>query len=252
MVRQKRIAAKSGIYHVVSRGSGRQIIFEDDVDRKKYLDVLKENLVKYDASLYAWCLMGNHTHLIISSSLEDLSKLMRHLNSSYSMFFNKRHGRIGHLMQGRFKSEPINDEAYLLTAIRYVHKNPEKAKIAPTETYPWSSFQELVGKNVELGLSNVSWVLDLFSGKEGFLKFHAKDDLSAPCIDVERGRKLLPDDEAIIVARAVLTDCSLEEVPGFSKKDRDNAIRKLRAANLSVRQIERLTGVSRSIVSNIR
>lgn len=251
MVRRKRKPSEGDVYHVVSRGCGRQILFEDDADRKQYLDLLKENLAICDASLYAWCLMGNHVHLIVRSDLESLSELMRRLNSSYSMYFNKRHDRVGHLMQGRFKSEPIDSDSYLLTAVRYVHKNPEKAGMVAANGYPWSSFREYTEDKSAYKISDTTFVSNLFASREEFMEFHTEDDPSAPCIDIDRGRMCLSDDDAIVAANAVLDECTIESISALPKDERNTALRRLRAANLSVRQIERLTGISRSVISKV-
>lgn len=130
------------IYHVMSRGNGRQLIFEDDNDRQFFLYKLQGCLVDAHLDLYAWCLMGNHFHLLVRGDKESLSRCMHRVCSVYARRFNAKTGHVGHLFQDRFKSEPINDESYLLTVVRYIHKNPEKGGLAPMETYKWSSYHE--------------------------------------------------------------------------------------------------------------
>lgn len=251
MVRAKRQESASDIYHIVSRGCGRQILFEDDADRKKYLSFLKEGLDQNGAILFAWCLMGNHVHLLIKCPIDTLSNLMRALNSSYSMYFNKRHDRVGHLMQGRFKSEPIETDEYFLTALRYIHRNPEKAQISLTVNYPWSSYAEYLRGDSSPSIANTAFALELLDGPAGFASFHQEDDPAAPCIDAERGRMRLTDDDALIVASKILDTYRIESVVSLPKEKRDDALCALKAANLSVRQIERLTGISRSVVSKV-
>ena len=249
MVRAKRQESASDIYHVVSRGCGRQILFEDDADRRKYLSFLKEGLDQNGAILFAWCLMGNHVHLLIKCPIGTLSNLMRVLNSSYSMYFNKRHDRVGHLMQGRFKSEPIETDEYFLTALRYIHRNPEKARMSLTIDHPWSSYAEYLRGNSSPSIADTALALELLDGPTGFASFHQEDDPTAPCIDAERGRMRLTDDDALIAANEVLGNCHVESITTLPKEERDDALCALKAANLSVRQIERLTGISRSVVS---
>ena len=251
MVRSARTRRESdaGIYHVVSRGVGRQIIFEDDSDRQFYLELLKNVVTKNSGEILAWCLMGNHIHLLLRMKLSDLSEAMRIINSTYAMHFNKRHERIGHLMQGRFKSEAVDSDEYLLTVVRYIHQNPEKAKIAKTEEYPWSSYQEYIG---EAKVTSTSFVLDVFGGVAAFKRFHDVHNDAATCIDEGRGRRVLDDESAIRAARMALGSIRIEEVASLPKPERDELLCRLKDARLSVRQIERLTGISKSVVAKAR
>ncbi|MCI2242675.1 transposase [Adlercreutzia faecimuris] len=251
MVRTSRSRRESeaGIYHVVSRGVGRQLIFEDDGDRQCYLDLLQREVEGHGGSVLAWCLMGNHTHLLLKMGLADLSESMRLVNSAYALRFNKRHGRVGHLMQGRFKSEPVDTDEYLLTVIRYIHQNPEKAGIGAAASYPWSSYREYAG---EPAVADTSLVLEMLGGVSGFKRFHEASDASAPCVDENRGRRVLDDDSALEAARLLLAPTRVEEVAALPRERRDEALCRLKAAGLSVRQVERLTGVSKSVVAKAR
>jgi len=251
MVRSARIRSQSemSIYHAVSRGVGRQIIFEDDKDRRRYLSILKDAIADHNAEILAWCLMDNHTHLLMKADLPDLSEAMRITNSAYAMYFNKRHSRVGHLMQGRFKSEPVNSDEYLLTVVRYIHQNPEKAKIAKTKNYSWSSYQEYVGKEE---IANTSFVLDVFGSVAEFKRFHEMLDDTAACTDENQGRRVLDDDRAFLAAQALLDPVRVEKIASLPKAQRDEMLCKLKDAKLSVRQIERLTGISKSVVAKAK
>lgn len=246
MVRSPRKQGGSGIYHVVARGVSRSIIFEDDTDRSRFLDTLASLSRECGAAVYAWCLMDNHYHILIKQELGSLSDMMKALDSSYALYFNMRHDRVGHLFQGRFKSEPVDTDEYFLTVLRYIHQNPVKAGIAPTCDYKWSSYGEyLAGR----GLVDANFALDLLGGREGFEKFHAVLDVAAACCDADRSRRLIGENDAASVAESALGGISPGSVSGLARPERDEAIRKLRAAHLSIRQIERLTGVSRGIVA---
>ena len=249
MTRAPRKQAESGIYHIVARGVSRCVIFEDDADRERFLGDLGELCAEAGAKVYAWCLMENHYHLLAQLELPPLSAMMKALNSSYALYFNTRHDRVGHLFQGRFKSEPVDSDRYFLTVLRYIHQNPEKAGMAATGDYRWSSYREYLGAagfvDTELGLS-------LLGGREGFLDFHATLDMTAACCDVGRSRRIVCEEDARAVAQAALGDTRLESVAGLARSERDDAICRLRAASLSVRQIERLTGVSRGVVAKVR
>lgn len=185
MVRSARKRAESEVYHVMTRGVGRQVIFEDDADRRFYLAVLTEELASHDGELLAWSLMDNHVHLLVRMRLEELSELMRALGSAYASFFNRRHDRVGHLFQDRFRSEPVESEAYLLTVVRYIHQNPVAAGLAPSCEYRWSSYRAYLGLPCEGVPTECDTVFSMLGGVDGFVGFHRALDDDAACIDVE-------------------------------------------------------------------
>ncbi|VEH00516.1 Transposase and inactivated derivatives [Slackia heliotrinireducens] len=246
MVRERRRVSDSDIYHVVARGVGRCIIFEDDADRKKYLGILDTTREKHQLALLAWCLMDNHVHLLIKGDLTALSDGMRALDSEYAQYFNLRHGRVGHLFQGRFKSETVDTDQYFLTVLRYIHQNPVKAGMTSTCDYTWSSYQEYIGEPMR---TDTGMALSMLDGVDGFVEFHRQDDPGAGCIDVNTGRCRYEGEAAIVVAKEVLAPVRIEEVAGMPREERNEALKTLKAARLSLRQIERLTGVSKTTVA---
>ena len=254
MTRTPRRVGESSVYHVVSRGVGHSIIFEDDADRNRFLEGLASIVADEGAEIYAWCLMENHYHILVKLEIEKLSAGMKRLGSAYALYFNTRHERDGHLFQGRFKSEPVDSDEYFLTVLRYIHQNPVKAGLSSTCDYPWSSYRAYAGLKgaVWPDLVSTRMGLELLGGKRGVLDFHAFVDYSSHCCDIGRGRRLVGDGEAMAVAVAVLEGVSPNAVGGLARSERDAAIRALRAAGLSVRQVERLTGVSRGVVASIR
>ncbi len=141
MARPLRIEFAGGLYHVMSRGNERQPIVRDDTDRRKRLDWLRRTIETYGWRLYAFALMVNHEHLFVQTPEPNLSAGMQFLNGSYTGYFNDRHRRVGHLFQGRFKSQLVDEEGYYHEVSRYIHLNPVRAGIvAQPEMYPWSSF----------------------------------------------------------------------------------------------------------------
>lgn len=253
-MRTSRLRGESDTYHVVARGVGRQIIFEDTQDRRRYLDLLRKELGEGDRTLLAWCLMDNHVHLLVQSEIEGLSRFIQSLDSSYALYFNKRHDRVGHLFQGRFSSEPVDSDDYLLTVVRYIHQNPVRAGFAEgCADYEWSSYHSYASEANEDGLTNTGLVLSMCGSLDEFIRYHEFVDDAASCIDASRGCHLrYPDDkDAIVVAKTILGDVHLEEVASLPRPQRDDALRALRSARLSVRQIERLTGVSRGVISRV-
>ena len=129
MARKLREESPTGYYHVMTRGINKQLIFKDEKDRIKYLVSIINSLEKYKVKIICYCLMPNHTHLVIYDKNKMLSKFMHSLNVRYSIYFNKKYERIGSLFQDRFRSECIKDERQLLAAYRYVLNNPTKAGI---------------------------------------------------------------------------------------------------------------------------
>ena len=127
MPRVARTKSASGIYHVVMRGVGRQLIFEDDDDRRALLEKLGKLSDEGCLTVYAWCLMSNHFHLLIKEGCEPIASAMKRLGVSYAMRFNLKTGRVGHVFQDRFSSEPVESDEYFLTVVRYIHNNPQKA-----------------------------------------------------------------------------------------------------------------------------
>jgi len=240
MARSARRKSESGIYHVVTRGNNKQKIFLDDDDRQQYYMVLAQAKKN----------MENHIHLLIGESLESVSDVMRRIGSSYVYRFNQKHERLGYLFQDRYKSEPVHDDSYFITVLRYIHNNPVKAgMVDKAENYVWSSYQDyLTGK----GITDINFAFNIFS-KNGekalqlFQEYHKKsnDDL---CLDVELIDKL-SDSEALNIIREVFRINDISELDGIEKKSKREALRKLKSNyRLSYRQIERLTGIGRGII----
>ena len=115
MSRPLRVEIPGATYHITSRGDRREDIYRDDADRHAHLDVLAQTTERFDAQALAYCLMGNHYHLVLHTRQSNLSRLMRHLNGVFTQRFNRRHGLVGHLFQGRFKAILVDRDAYLLT-----------------------------------------------------------------------------------------------------------------------------------------
>jgi REP element-mobilizing transposase RayT len=146
MSRPLRIEFPGATYHVTARGDRREAIFVDDTDRAGLLNVLAQGLQRFDAVALAYCLMGNHFHFVLHTRQANLSRLMRHVNGVYTQRFNRRHEKVGHLFQGRFKAILVDTQAYLLTLCRYVELNPVRAGLVPhPQAWAWSSCRAHVG-----------------------------------------------------------------------------------------------------------
>jgi putative transposase len=142
MPRLARITLKNACYHIITRGNQKQTVFEDSQDYEKYLSILTKYKKKYKFKLFCFCLMPNHVHLIIEvKEPVMLSKIMKCLNLSYTLYFNAKYKKVGHLWQDRFKSKIIEKDAYLLECIDYIEANPVRVSLVThLSRYPWSSY----------------------------------------------------------------------------------------------------------------
>lgn len=244
----QRKQSEACIYHVTARGTGKQLIFEDDFDRREFLSLLEKAMSDACVDLYAWCLMGNHVHLLLHAPIASVSESMRTLLGSYARFFNRRHERTGHLFQERFRSEAIEDDEYLLTVLRYIHRNPDEAGLARFDSYRWSSYKEYLGRS---RYCSTSFIASLFDGPEDYRALHemVNEDALLPIDKGESGTRQLSDDELIKYARRLLGDIKLASIKSLERDRRNSLLRVLRNGGLSVRQIERLTGISKSVVA---
>ena len=146
MARPLRIEFPGAVYHVTSRGDRREPIFDDDEDRVNLLSVVAHTMTRFDATVLAYCLMDNHYHFVIHTRLANLSQLMRQLNGVYSQTYNRRHRKVGHLFQGRFKGILVDRDAYLLEVCRYVDLNPVRARmVRDPGKWRWSSYGAHIG-----------------------------------------------------------------------------------------------------------
>ena len=177
MSRPLRIEYAGAVYHITSRGNEKKAVYKDDVDRETFLDALFQVNKRYNWICHAYCLMNNHYHLIIETPDGNLSAGMRQLNGVYTQTFNKRHKRVGHLFQGRYKAILIQKDSHLLEVSRYVVLNPVRAKAAERpELWKWSSYQATGGKEKPHPCLTTEWILGQFGttrsiAEEAYQKF---------------------------------------------------------------------------------
>jgi putative transposase len=147
MARPLRLEFPGACYHLTARGDRQEPIFEDDADRLVFLDLLAKEVLQQGWVLYAFCLMGNHYHLLLETPEPNLVQGMRRLNGVYTQAFNRRHGRVGHVLQGRYKSILVDKDSHLRELCRYVVLNPVRAHMAASvEDWHWSSYLPTVGR----------------------------------------------------------------------------------------------------------
>ena len=203
MARPLRIEYPGAIYHITSRGNARQPIFEHNEDRKALLELMGSMVNRCNWLCHAYCLMDNHYHLLMETLDGNLSQGMRQLNGIYTQRFNRRHGRVGHVFQGRFKAILVGRENYLLELCRYVVLNPVRADVVHSpERYKWSSYRATAGMEKSPLFLTVDWVLSQFGQRRSKAqeKYRAfvKDGIGKPSPwDYLRGQILLGDDEFV-------------------------------------------------------
>jgi putative transposase len=168
MARPLRIEFEGAFYHVMARGNARQDIFLDDADRQAFIDNLGRVAQRFDWTVWAWCLMDNHYHLLIETRQPTLSKGMREINGVYTQAFNRRHRRVGHVLQGRYKAILVDQNAYLLELARYIVLNPVRAGLVPSAAESaWSSYQAVMGKTPAPDWLAVDDILAMFHPQRG-------------------------------------------------------------------------------------
>ena len=164
MPRKPRLEFPGAIYHINHRGNHQEFIYQDDDDRKLFLELLEKTIQRLNWICHAYCLMGNHYHLLIEIPEGILSRGMSWLNGVYTQKFNRKYGVTGHLFQGRFKSKPVEDNMQLLMAARYIVRNPLEANIVENaEQWPWSSYRATIGKITPPGYLFVDDILSCLS-----------------------------------------------------------------------------------------
>ena len=228
------------------RGINRQNIFHDNEDYEKFIAILAKYHQKCEYEIYAYCLMGNHVHLLIKEGKENLSHSMKKIGTSYVFWYNWQYNRKGHLFQGRYKSEPVEDDAYFLTVLRYIHQNPKKAGLSnDIASYIWSSYHEYLSQS---RIVNIEYVLHLFHSEksqaiEKFKQFNHESN-NDQCLELPKERKTLSD-KAIrkLVYQKFHTEIAILQNNDTAKLDK--VLKYLKGIEgCSLKQISRLTGIS--------
>jgi REP element-mobilizing transposase RayT len=242
MPRAARKKSSTGIYHVMLRGINRQLIFADEEDYGKYMQTLADVKVNSGYSLYSYCLMGNHIHLLIEEGKEKLEQIFKRIGSRYVYWYNWKYNRSGHLFQDRYKSEPVENDAYLLSVLRYIHQNPKKAGICSSiETYKWSSHKEYINKT---GIVDYGYVLSII-GEENYTSLMNEESDENY---LEERSKRLRDEELIreIEKKFGIKAMFIQNEPRAEMERILRAI--LKIDGVSTRQLSRVTQVSVNII----
>ncbi|NLD46256.1 MAG: transposase [Clostridiaceae bacterium] len=258
MPRIARQKSNSGIYHVMLRGANRQEIFHDDEDNTRFLETLNRYKDKSEISVYGWCLMGNHVHLLLQEGNEELSLTMKRIGVSYVWFYNWKYKTTGHLFQDRYRSESIESDEALMAVIRYIHQNPVKAGIvSKPEEWKWSSCQGYYGYNyyppllIDSGL-----ILGMFSEDKKlqikrFIEYNDMENEDNFLDDENKHR--LTDKEAREEIKKVIGEFDIAAIKSLPKLQRDLIIGRIKAVEgVSQRQVSRVTGIPISLVNRVK
>ncbi|WP_117168539.1 transposase [Paraliobacillus sediminis] len=256
MPRQARLKSKSNIYHIMLRGANKQEIFHDEADCRYFLNTIKKYKDVSGMSVYAWCLMNNHVHLLLKEGTEELSITMKRIGVAYAYYYNCKYNTIGHLFQDRFKSENVETIRYLLTVIRYIHQNPLKAGIvSKMNEWKWSSFLGYLDSAVyPKDLLDCAYILNCFSENKGlaqvrFKAFNQKNNKDECLEDKYIERKRFTDEEARIELVKLLGNLEIAQVKSLPKFERYNILRQVKEVEeISQRQASRILGVSPNLI----
>ncbi len=281
MPRKAREKSSTGIYHVIFRGINKQRIFEEEQDYRKFLYAIKDQQPKSGFELYAYCLMSNHIHLLLKEGEEELGTLFRRIASKYVQWYNGKYDRVGHLFQDRFKSEVVETSRYFLGVLRYIHQNPLKAgMVRDLEEYPWSSYREyfqspnlkLCNQDLAVVFAHNSSTTPSFqescpqerpignlpskipaeqrNNAKNFLEeFHKLTDVK-PYLEYDRSRRWRDEDAADFILQQVQGK-SPTVIQSYDPPRRDQIIGICRKYGISLRQLERITGISYSVLRRI-
>jgi len=263
MARLARKSSETGIYHIMMRGINHQNIFEDSEDFYQFITTLDRMSKQYDlegnicgtnCTYYAYCLMSNHFHLLVQERDERIGDTMKRIAASYVYYYNRKYHRDGHLFKERFKSEPVNDMAYFTVLMRYIHQNPVKAGIVRhVSDYQYSSWGEYDGSmEPSLQICNTSIVLRRipFHELNAFVNDLLPEDTY--CLEMEDSSKAgLSDDQ---VWQLLMDRTNTTNIHSFQDLDNElkrSTLKELKEMGAKVRQLHRLTGISRWIIQNL-
>ena len=241
MARQARKKSESGVYHIMLRGINKKDIFIDDEDYRRFLKTLYNCKKESHFELYAFCLMSNHIHLMIKESDDSISTIIKRIGCSFVYWYNKKYDRIGHLFQDRFRSEPVEDDEYFLSVLRYIHQNPVKAGlVANCEDYPYSSFKLYFVDSV---LIDKKVVFDLVS-KEQFNKLH-KTQLQTECIDMNDYSLRINDSSVKQLFAQLIKELGVDSFLSSTPENQSKIVAMLKQNGASIPQIVEISGLKK-------
>ena len=243
MPRSSRSKSRTGYYHIMLRGINRDRIFESDQEKDYFLNSMYRAKGKGRFKVIGYCLMNTHVHLLLQEG-EKIGLSMKRITVSYVQWYNRKHNRVGHLFQNRYKSEPIEDERYLVTALRYIHQNPIKAGTVKKESkYNWSSYNEYLKMYDSMNrLIDGEIMKACFSNKKSFMEFHQEIGKE----NYMDYKNKYSDDELLELFKKKI---NIEEFYKLPLDGRDRLINNLyHETGASIRDLSRGLGIGRSTI----
>ncbi len=219
MARPLRLEFPGAVYHLTARGNAQQDIFLDTMDRDNFLTILGREINQQRWKCYAYCLMDNHYHLLVETPEANLVKGMRRLNSTYAQSFNRRHQRVGHVLQGRYKSILVERDTHLLELARYIVLNPVRAgMVEHAGAWPWSSFCATTDEAPRPLWLDVMWLLSQFEQQEpqairAYRQFVQEGRRAASPWRALRGQIWLGDEPFRQYMQSVIEGQRLQDIP---------------------------------------
>ena len=246
MARTARTLSESGIYHVMLRGINRQQIFFEEADYKCFIGLLGKYKSISGYELFAYCLMGNHVHLLIRVHKEPLAVVMKRIGGAFAYWYNGKYERTGHLFQDRFKSEAVDNERYFIAVLRYILRNPVKGGLCSRpEDYKYSSGREYL--LADSGITDTDFVFSIIEpmALAEFISVSNDDQF----LDVEENAVIRQPDERAktMILQEFGTFSPTVGKPG-ARDDLYSSIRSLIKRGISIRQLSRLTGISKKVI----
>jgi len=246
LARTARVKSVTGIYHVMLRGIDRRDIFLADEEYLKFLEYIKRAQEKTVFTLYAYCLMTNHVHLLIETE-GLIGEVIKRIAVGYAQYHNIKNGRTGHLFQNRFKSEAVETDKYFLTVLRYIYQNPLKAGIVrDMRKYKWSSYYEYFLNGESMIDKEIAF--RYFESKDKFAAFMEEEN-SDECLDYTAVKRWRDDELKAQITK--FTDIS--KVQDLDKQSRDEVLKTIKhKTKASNRQLSRVLGIGRSIFEGLK
>lgn len=186
MARRARRESSTGMYHVMVRGLNKLPVFQQKREKTRILNLIRENLSKYEVAIYAYCIMSNHFHLLIQADIKELAAFMAKILAAYAHYYNYKHNKVGYVFQDRFKSECVETSGYFWNCLRYIHRNPcSDNNVENVLKSNCNSLREFYYQKQDIIADQAfDMVNDRFETRENLLKFHQRDSRDVFC-DVE-------------------------------------------------------------------
>ena len=246
MARQARRKSMSGVYHVMLRGINKSVIFHDRMDFVKFRKLLEQALNPVDelghpipprCQLFAYCMMTNHVHLLVKEESDDISTFVKRVGGAYAQYYNLKYERVGHLFQDRFKSEPVDNDAYFITLLRYIHQNPVAAGLTKDVlSYEWSSWQEFLTKGT------VPFVRIPFEDLVALVNEPLPKTSNIPEYNTTGHRR--SDEEVSTFLCETFSLLTPKDLALYPSERIADIVRQARDFGASIRQLVRITGIS--------